>query len=321
MQARSQFGGARAAEKHGHAKALRRHGRHDGGLDEGGARLLDAGGHFAFGVGRDGIDVQVNLAGAQGCSGLLGDVERGRAGDGGDQQIGVADGIGKSLAGAHIGACFREHGGAGGFGTQQDVEDGYFGAGFGEVLAQNAASFSEADEGDAFNGFCGHAIDPARVWGLRNVSYTSGFGASTYGEGGGSFFSGSSGSGFPCSSFCYHADRSDRLLDLRGRGIVKSKKTYEEGLAVRREVLGEEYVDRAMASADSFTGELQDFVTEWCWGGVWTRPGLPRKTRSLLNLAMLAALNRPHEIKMHVRGALNGVTREEIAEVFLQAGV
>ena len=109
---------------------------------------------------------------------------------------------------------------------------------------------------------------------------------------------------------------------LRGREIVKSKKTYEEGLAVRREVLGDEYVDRALASADSFTGELQDFVTEWCWGGIWTRPGLPRKTRSLLNLAMLAALNRPHEIKMHVRGALkNGVTREEIAEVFLQAGV
>jgi 4-carboxymuconolactone decarboxylase len=111
-------------------------------------------------------------------------------------------------------------------------------------------------------------------------------------------------------------------LGLRGREIVKSKKTYEEGLAVRREVLGDEYVDRALASADSFTGELQDFVTEWCWGGIWTRPGLPRKTRSLLNLAMLAALNRPHEIKMHVRGALkNGVTREEIAEVFLQAGV
>ena len=103
---------------------------------------------------------------------------------------------------------------------------------------------------------------------------------------------------------------------------MKSKKAYEEGLAVRRAVLGAEYVDRAIASADSFTGELQDFVTEWCWGGIWTRPGLPRKTRSLLNLAMLAALNRPHEIKIHVRGALNnGVTREEIAEVFLQVGV
>jgi 4-carboxymuconolactone decarboxylase len=103
---------------------------------------------------------------------------------------------------------------------------------------------------------------------------------------------------------------------------VKSKKTYEEGLAVRRAVLGAEYVDKALASADSFTGELQDFVTEWCWGGLWTRPGLPRKTRSLLNLAMLSALNRPHEIKVHVRGALrNGVTRKEMAEVFLQVGV
>jgi 4-carboxymuconolactone decarboxylase len=91
---------------------------------------------------------------------------------------------------------------------------------------------------------------------------------------------------------------------------------------VRKAVLGAEYVDRAIASADSFTGELQDFVTEWCWGAVWTRPGLARKTRSLLNLAMLAALNRPHEIKIHVRGALkNGVTRKEIAEVFLQAGI
>jgi len=99
-------------------------------------------------------------------------------------------------------------------------------------------------------------------------------------------------------------------------------KAYDEGLAVRREVLGSEYVDRSMAAADPFTRSLQEFVTEWCWGGVWTRPGLPRKIRSLLNLAMLTALNRPHEIKLHVRGALNnGATRDEIKEVFLQAGV
>src|SRR5579872_6945024 len=109
---------------------------------------------------------------------------------------------------------------------------------------------------------------------------------------------------------------------MMAKKVRKGSKAYESGLAVRRAVLGAEYVDRAIASADSFTGELQQFVTEWCWGGVWTRPGLPRKTRSLLNLAMLAALNRPHEIKIHVRGALkNGVTREEIAEVFLQVGV
>ena len=99
-------------------------------------------------------------------------------------------------------------------------------------------------------------------------------------------------------------------------------KAYDEGLAVRREVLGSDYVDRSIAAADPFTRSLQEFVTEWCWGGVWTRPGLPRKTRSLLNLAMLTALNRPHEIKLHVRGAINnGVTRDEIKEVFLQAGV
>jgi 4-carboxymuconolactone decarboxylase len=99
-------------------------------------------------------------------------------------------------------------------------------------------------------------------------------------------------------------------------------KTYEAGMAVRRAVLGNDYVDRATASADAFSKPLQEFVTEYCWGAVWTRPGLPRKTRSLLNLAMLTALNRPHEIKLHVQGALNnGVTREEIAEVFLQAGV
>jgi 4-carboxymuconolactone decarboxylase len=101
-----------------------------------------------------------------------------------------------------------------------------------------------------------------------------------------------------------------------------NKKTYEEGMAVRREVLGADYVDRAMASADQFTRVLYEFVTEWCWGAIWTRPGLSRKTRSLINLAMLTALNRPHEIKLHVRGALNnGVTREEMTEVFLQAGV
>jgi 4-carboxymuconolactone decarboxylase len=99
-------------------------------------------------------------------------------------------------------------------------------------------------------------------------------------------------------------------------------KAFEEGLAVRRKVLGADYVDRALAGADQFTRVLQEWVTEWCWGGVWTRSGLTLKTRSLLNLAMLTAMNRAHEIKIHVRGALNnGVTREEITEVFLQAGV
>src|SRR5260370_5773671 len=112
-----------------------------------------------------------------------------------------------------------------------------------------------------------------------------------------------------------------RHANRRATEETMDKALYDKGLAVRREVLGAEYVDKAIANATPFNKPMQDFVTEYCWGGVWTRPGLPRKTRSLLNLAMLTALNRPHEIKLHVTGALNnGVTREEISEVFLQAG-
>ena len=100
------------------------------------------------------------------------------------------------------------------------------------------------------------------------------------------------------------------------------KKTYDEGLAVRRAVLGAEYVDKSIRSADEFTKPMQDMVTEYCWGAVWTRPELDRRTRSFLNLAMLTALNRPHEIKLHVLGALNnGLTRVEIREVFLQSAI
>jgi 4-carboxymuconolactone decarboxylase len=98
--------------------------------------------------------------------------------------------------------------------------------------------------------------------------------------------------------------------------------TYEAGLAARREVLGDDYVNQSFASADSFTAPLQDYLTEHAWGAVWTREGLSRKTRSLLNLAMLTALNRPAELRLHVVGALrNGVTREEMREVFLQTAV
>jgi 4-carboxymuconolactone decarboxylase len=101
-----------------------------------------------------------------------------------------------------------------------------------------------------------------------------------------------------------------------------SKEVYETGLAIRREVLGAEYVDNAIKNADAFNKPLQELVTEYCWGAVWGRPGLPKKTRSMLNLAMLTALNRPHELKLHVRGALkNGVSRDEIAEVLLQAAI
>jgi 4-carboxymuconolactone decarboxylase len=97
---------------------------------------------------------------------------------------------------------------------------------------------------------------------------------------------------------------------------------FAKGLKTRREVLGAEYVDNAIKNADEFNQPMQEFVTEYCWDQVWNRPGLDRRTRSLLNLAMLTALNRPHELKLHVRGALNnGVSKEEIREVFLQTAV
>ncbi len=97
---------------------------------------------------------------------------------------------------------------------------------------------------------------------------------------------------------------------------------YERGLAVRKEVVGGDYVNKALAEADEFTRPLQELVTSYCWGAVWGREGLSRKTRSLLNLVMLTVLNRPHELKIHVRGALrNGCTQVEIREALLQAGV
>jgi 4-carboxymuconolactone decarboxylase len=100
------------------------------------------------------------------------------------------------------------------------------------------------------------------------------------------------------------------------------KALYERGLKVRREVLGAEYVDKSVANADDFQRHFQEYVTKHCWGAVWTRPGLPRKTRSMLNLAMLAALGRSNELKLHLKGAVNnGVTKEEMAEIFLQVGV
>jgi 4-carboxymuconolactone decarboxylase len=103
---------------------------------------------------------------------------------------------------------------------------------------------------------------------------------------------------------------------------MMNKTLFDQGLQTRRDVLGSEYVDKAIANADDFSKPLQELVTQYCWGDVWNRPGLERKTRSLLNLAMLTALNRPHELKLHIRGALNnGVTKEEIREVFLQAAI
>ncbi len=97
---------------------------------------------------------------------------------------------------------------------------------------------------------------------------------------------------------------------------------YEAGMKVRREVLGDAYVDTALMGATEVTSIMQELTTEMAWGKIWTRPGLPRKTRSLMNVAMLTALGKPNELRLHVRGALrNGCSQEEIAEALLQASV
>ena len=97
---------------------------------------------------------------------------------------------------------------------------------------------------------------------------------------------------------------------------------FERGLATRREVLGDAYVDKALDGADDFNWPMQQFTTEYCWDHIWNRPGLDRRSRSILNLGMIAALNRGHEFKAHIRGALaNGLTRGEIQEILLQIAV
>jgi 4-carboxymuconolactone decarboxylase len=103
---------------------------------------------------------------------------------------------------------------------------------------------------------------------------------------------------------------------------MMDKKMYDAGMKLRREVVGADYVDKAMASADELTADFQQFVTEYCWGAVWTREGLSHRDRSVLNLGMLTALGKPAELKLHLRGALtNGVTREEIREILMQTAV
>lgn len=103
---------------------------------------------------------------------------------------------------------------------------------------------------------------------------------------------------------------------------MDDKTTLEVGLQTRREVLGAEHVDRSLARASNFSRPMQELVTEYCWGAVWSRPGLDRKVRSLLNIVMLTALGRRHELEVHIRGAVtNGVTPLEIREALLQAAV
>jgi 4-carboxymuconolactone decarboxylase len=100
------------------------------------------------------------------------------------------------------------------------------------------------------------------------------------------------------------------------------KATFDRGLEIRKAVLGAEHVEKSFNTADDFNRPMQELVTEYCWGYVWGREGLPRKTRSMINLAMISALNRPHELKIHVAGALrNGVTRDEIREILMQVAI
>jgi 4-carboxymuconolactone decarboxylase len=100
------------------------------------------------------------------------------------------------------------------------------------------------------------------------------------------------------------------------------RETFEKGLAIRRAVLGADYVDKAMSTADDFNRPMQELTTQYCWGEIWGRPGLDRRTRSIINLAMISALNRPHEVKAHIKGALNnGLTKDDIREVFLQVAI
>lgn len=98
--------------------------------------------------------------------------------------------------------------------------------------------------------------------------------------------------------------------------------TFDRGFRIRSETLGTDYVEKSLSGADDFNRPFQEFVTEYCWGAVWGRDGLPRKTRSMLNLGMLCALNRPHELRIHIGGALrNGVTLQEMQEIFMQVAI
>ena len=100
------------------------------------------------------------------------------------------------------------------------------------------------------------------------------------------------------------------------------QKTHDKGLEIRKAVLGEAFVNNTMKNVDSFNKPFQDLLNEYCWGSVWGRDELPRKTRSMLNIAMISILNRPHELRAHLKGALtNGVTREEIRESLMQVAI
>ena len=103
---------------------------------------------------------------------------------------------------------------------------------------------------------------------------------------------------------------------------MDERERYDKGMRVRREVLGDTHVDRTLKNKTAFNGEFQDLITRYAWGEIWTRPGLPRHTRSLATLAMLVALNRADELRLHLRASVNnGVTRDEIKELLMQCAI
>jgi 4-carboxymuconolactone decarboxylase len=115
------------------------------------------------------------------------------------------------------------------------------------------------------------------------------------------------------------ADSARRRLKEKN---IMSQEVFNLGLSIRKKVVGEQYVNKSMETADDFNRDFQNLVTEYCWGAVWGREGLDHRTRSIINLAMISALNRPHELKLHVMGALrNGVSTEEIREVLMQVAI
>ncbi|TCU34799.1 carboxymuconolactone decarboxylase family protein [Rhizobium azibense] len=116
--------------------------------------------------------------------------------------------------------------------------------------------------------------------------------------------------------------RKEAKVKTHGKERPFPSEQFAQGLATRREVMGDAYVDAALGKATDFTWPMQQLVTEYCWNEIWNRPGLDRRARSILNLGMISVLNRPHELKGHVRGAINnGLTKEEIQEIFLQVAI
>jgi 4-carboxymuconolactone decarboxylase len=113
-----------------------------------------------------------------------------------------------------------------------------------------------------------------------------------------------------------------RIYGKKQVPMALNKELFDQGLKIRREVVGDAYVEASLKAMDDFNRPMQELVTQYCWGDVWARPGLDRRSRSLMNLAMIAALNRPDELQAHIRGALNnGLTKDEIKEAFLQVAI